>query len=111
MDDDYLKDIQCRSSELRKKNGMKRTSKVNLGFSDPESKFYEEAVIYSIFYDAGNFPSNDKLESDLISISTLYDEMAENNFPRFIRELYSEEVEIALAELKQGYIQRSSRVR
>lgn len=100
-DKDYPRYLRCRSEELRKENGISEAPNVKLG-SSSAARLYEDAIICATEYNADNLPAKDKLEMDLSLALELYDKMVENSFLSFMKELYSEELRIALAELEAG---------
>lgn len=106
--DEYQNQLKFKAKEYRKKI---KPSEITSQFSEltdlqaihsSYAPFYEAGTIYSKFYEKGNIPSEEELKKDLDGMLALYDDLAENNFLKFLKKVYSSENKIALGELKRG---------
>lgn len=106
--DEYQNQLKSKANEYRKKI---KPSEITSHFSEltdlqaihsSYAPFYEAGTIYSKFYEKGNLPSEEELKKDLDEMLALYDDLAGNNFLKFLKEIYIPEIKISLGELKRG---------
>ncbi|HHY00746.1 MAG TPA: EVE domain-containing protein [Methanothermobacter sp.] len=106
--DQYKNQLRLKANKFRKKiKPFKITSQFSeetdlKSIHSSHAPFYEAATIYSKFYEKGNLPSEDELRKDLNNILLLYDALAENKFLNFMKDVYTQEIQIALGELERG---------
>lgn len=104
----YLNELRTKSKKYREKTEIhditpQLSENIDLkGHNAEYAPFYEAGNIYSRFYEKGNLPSEEELEEDLNEMLKIYDEMAENEFLRFIKDIYALEMNIAKGELERG---------
>lgn len=69
---------------------------------EPYAPFYEAATIISKLYQYPELPSQKQMEYDLREILKIYKKLCENDFLKFLKKIYHNEIEIGLNELERG---------
>lgn len=69
---------------------------------EPYAPFYEAATIISKLYQLPELPSQKQLEYDLKEILKIYNKLCENDFLKFLKKIYHNEIKIGLNELERG---------
>lgn len=106
--DTYLNQLESKSKDYRAKIDFLELTKqfsenIDLkGKNADYAPFYEAGNIYSKFYEKDDIPSEEELIEDLNNILKIYDEIAENEFLKFLKEIYAPEIHIAKCELERG---------
>ncbi|MDP3622693.1 MAG: DUF3578 domain-containing protein [Methanobacteriaceae archaeon] len=104
---DSLETLKEKSNESRKKLNQKDLEKFNdkLDLKPEKATFthyYEAGNIISKFYEFNDLPDEKQLESDLKEILEIYNRLSENEFLKFIKDTYQNEIHIGLNELQRG---------
>lgn len=107
LDSTVLKILKENSEEYRKKlyerNITKFEDKLNLkSKNDVLAPFYEAGTIIAKFYEFHNLNDEKLLQSDLKEILEICSYLTENKFLKFIKDIYTNEINIGLNELKRG---------